>query len=80
VSLSIGDFDKHEDNFTRIRYLGPLLDHALDTLVTDLDERGMLNDVMIIVFLGVAARRRSMQKPAANTGRSSRWASWPAAV
>jgi uncharacterized protein (DUF1501 family) len=27
-----------------------LLDHALDTLVTDLDERGMLNDVMIIVW------------------------------
>ena len=50
VSLSIGDFDTHEDNFTRIRYLGPLLDHALDTLVTDLDERGMLGDVMIIVW------------------------------
>jgi uncharacterized protein (DUF1501 family) len=50
VSLSIGDFDTHEDNFTRMRYLGPLLDHALDTLVTDLDERGMLNDVLIIVW------------------------------
>ena len=50
VSLSIGDFDTHEANFPRIRYLGPLLDHALDTLVTDLDERGMLNDVMIIVW------------------------------
>lgn len=50
VSLSLGDFDTHEDNFNRIRYLGPLLDHALDTLVTDLDERGMLNDVMIIVW------------------------------
>jgi hypothetical protein len=50
VSISIGDFDTHEDNFTRIRYLGPLLDHALDTLVTDLDERGMLHDVMIIVW------------------------------
>ncbi len=50
VSLSIGDFDTHEANFPRIRYLGPLLDHALDTLVTDLDERGMLNDVMIVVW------------------------------
>jgi uncharacterized protein (DUF1501 family) len=50
VSLSLGDFDTHEDNFNRIRYLGPLLDHALDTLVTDLDERGLLNDVMIIVW------------------------------
>ncbi len=50
VSLSIGDFDTHEDNFTRIRYLGPILDHALDTLVTDLEERGMLDDVMIVVW------------------------------
>lgn len=50
VSLSLGDFDTHEDNFNRIRYLGPVLDHALDTLVTDLDERGMLDDVLIIVW------------------------------
>lgn len=50
VSLSLGDFDTHEANFPRLRYLGPLLDHALDTLVTDLDERGMLDDVMIIVW------------------------------
>jgi len=50
VSISLGDFDTHEDNFGRIRYLGPLLDHALDTLVQDLEERGMLNDVMIVVW------------------------------
>ena len=50
VSLSLGDFDTHEANFPKLRYLGPLLDHALDTLVTDLEERGMLDDVMIIVW------------------------------
>lgn len=50
VSLSLGDFDTHEDNFNRIRYLGPVLDHALDTLVTDLEERGMLDDVLIVVW------------------------------
>ena len=50
VSVSLGDFDTHEDNFNRMRYLGPVFDHALDTLVTDLDERGMLGDVMIVVW------------------------------
>lgn len=50
VSISIGDFDTHEDNFERMRYLGPLVDHALDTLVTDLDERGMLDDVLVVVW------------------------------
>jgi uncharacterized protein (DUF1501 family) len=50
VSLSIGDFDTHSDNFSTMRYLGPLLDHSLDTLVTDLQERGMLEDVLIVVW------------------------------
>lgn len=50
VSISISDFDTHTRNFAALRYLGPLVDHALDTLVTDLEERGMLQDVMIIVW------------------------------
>ena len=50
VSISISDFDTHSRNFSAMRYLGPLIDHALHTLVTDLDERGMLQDVMIIVW------------------------------
>jgi len=50
VSISISDFDTHSRNFSSMRYLGPLVDHALDTLVADLDERGMLDDVMIIVW------------------------------
>jgi hypothetical protein len=50
VSISISDFDTHSRNFSTMRYLGPLIDHALHTLVNDLDERGMLQDVMIIVW------------------------------
>jgi hypothetical protein len=50
VSLSIGDFDTHTDNFSTLRYLGPLLDQALDALVTDLEERGMLQDVLVVVW------------------------------
>lgn len=50
VSISISDFDTHSRNFSSMRYLGPLIDHALHTLVTDLDERGMLQDVMIIAW------------------------------
>ena len=50
VSLSMGDFDTHTDNFESMRYLGPMLDHSLDALIEDLGERGMLDDVMIIVW------------------------------
>lgn len=50
VSVSLSDFDTHSANFDRMRYLGPLMDHAIHTLVTDLDERGMLDDVMIVAW------------------------------
>ena len=50
VSVSLSDFDTHSDNFPRMRHLGPILDHALHALVTDLDERGMLDDVTVLAW------------------------------
>ena len=50
VSVSLSDFDTHRSNFERMRYLGPLMDHALDALVGDLEERGMLDDVLIVAW------------------------------
>lgn len=50
VSVSLSDFDTHGDNFERMRTLGPLLDHGLHTLVEDLRERGMLDDVLILAW------------------------------
>jgi hypothetical protein len=50
VSVSFSDFDTHRDNFARMRQLVPVVDHALHALVTDLDVRGMLDDVIIVVW------------------------------
>ncbi len=50
VSVSISDFDTHSENFPRMRNLIPIVDHGLHALVTDLEERGMLNDVSIVVW------------------------------
>lgn len=50
VSVSISDFDTHSDNFPRMRNLIPIVDYGLHALVTDLEERGMLDDVSIIVW------------------------------
>lgn len=50
VSLSISDFDTHSDNFPRLRHLLPIVDHGLSSLVTDLHERGQLDDVLIVVW------------------------------
>lgn len=50
VSMSISDFDTHGNNFQRMRQLMPLVDHGLHTLVADLKERGMLDDVTIVAW------------------------------
>ncbi|MEK6261701.1 MAG: DUF1501 domain-containing protein [Planctomycetota bacterium] len=50
VSLSISDFDTHSDNFPRLRHLLPIVDHGLASLIADLDERGQLDDVMIVAW------------------------------
>jgi hypothetical protein len=50
VSVSFSDFDTHSKNFPRMRQLLPLIDHGLHALVTDLEERGMLQDVSIVVW------------------------------
>ena len=47
VSVSFSDFDTHTANFTRMRHMLPILDHGLCTLVADLQDRGMLDDVSI---------------------------------
>jgi hypothetical protein len=50
VSVSFSDFDTHSRNFPRMRQLLPLIDHGLHALVTDLEERGMLKIVSIVVW------------------------------
>lgn len=50
VSLSISDFDTHSSNFPRMQNLLPIVDHGLTTLVADLEERGILEDVTILAW------------------------------
>jgi hypothetical protein len=50
VSISISDFDTHSSNFPRMKTLLPMVDHGLHALVTDLQERGLWDDVTIVVW------------------------------
>lgn len=50
VSVSFSDFDTHSANFPRMRHLLPIVDHGLAALVMDLEQRGMLDDVSIVVW------------------------------
>jgi hypothetical protein len=50
VSFSYGRWDSHSKNFDLVRDHGTKLDQALSALVDDLSDRGMLDDVSIVVW------------------------------
>jgi hypothetical protein len=50
VSLSFGRWDSHSKNFDMVRDHGGKLDQALSALMDDLEERGMLDDVSLVVW------------------------------
>lgn len=49
VTLGFGRWDYHNNNFGQMRERLPLLDKGISALVTDLDERGMLDDTSILI-------------------------------
>ncbi|MAV35725.1 MAG: hypothetical protein CMJ59_09725 [Planctomycetaceae bacterium] len=69
VSVSFSDFDTHSGNFTRMKHMLPILDQGLESLVTDLEERGMLDQVTIVAW-GEFGRTPKINK---NAGRDH----WP---
>ena len=50
VTLSFGRWDYHGNNFGQCRERLPKLDMALSALIDDLEARGMLDDVSIVVW------------------------------
>lgn len=63
-------WDTHRDNFKRLKKtLLPPMDRAVSTLIADLDERGMLDDTLV-VMLGEMGRTPTINK---NSGRDH----WP---
>ena len=69
VSVSFSDFDTHSSNYPRLRHLLPVLDHGLYALITDLKQRGMLDDVSLVIW-GEFGRTPTINK---NGGRDH----WP---
>jgi uncharacterized protein (DUF1501 family) len=50
VTLTYGRWDSHGDNFGLVRDHGTKLDQAVSALVRDLEDRGMLDDVTVVVW------------------------------
>src|SRR5262249_11848369 len=49
VTVGVHSWDTHLNNFSQLRQMLPVLDRALAALVTDLDERGLLQDTAIVM-------------------------------
>jgi hypothetical protein len=49
VSLAVHGWDTHEKNFETLKKQLPIIDRALSALLTDLEMRGLLKDVAIIM-------------------------------
>jgi hypothetical protein len=50
VTVSWADFDWHGENFSRGKKVIPKLDEGITALVTDLHERGMQDDVTVVIW------------------------------
>lgn len=50
VTLKVGDWDTHEKNFIDMRDQLPELDRGFHSLVTDLYDRGLQNDVAVVMW------------------------------
>jgi len=49
VTVGVHNWDTHRHNFSTLRELVPPLDRALYALITDLDDRGLLDDVVVVM-------------------------------
>jgi hypothetical protein len=50
VTLSYGGWDTHENNFVQLRKQLPNLDRGIANLVNDLHDRGLSDDVVVVVW------------------------------
>ncbi|NIL96908.1 MAG: DUF1501 domain-containing protein [Planctomycetales bacterium] len=76
VEVNLGGWDTHSDNFDRLQTKLPEMDRAMAALVSDLDQRGMLDNVAI-VWMGEFGRTPRIN---GNTGRDHWARSWSVVV
>ncbi len=76
IEVDLGGWDTHSDNFGRLETKLPEMDQAMAALVSDLEQRGMLDNVAI-VWLGEFGRTPRIN---GNAGRDHWARSWSVAV
>jgi hypothetical protein len=75
VEVGLGGWDTHQNNFERVRQLSGTVDPAISQLVTDLRDRGLLNDTLI-VWMGEFGRTPNINNRGAQPGRDHYPRAW----
>jgi len=79
IEVSLGGWDTHQNNFARVKTLSEQVDAALATLVTDLNDKGLL-DSTLIVWMGEFGRTPNINARGAQPGRDHYPRAWSLAM
>lgn len=75
VEVTLGGWDTHQDNFTRVKNLSAQVDPALSALVSDLKTRGLL-DSTLVIWMGEFGRTPKINSRGAKPGRDHYPKAW----
>ncbi|MCY0725673.1 DUF1501 domain-containing protein, partial [Klebsiella pneumoniae] len=75
VEVSLGGWDTHQNNFDRVQQLSGQVDPAMSSLVTDLNDRGLLQDTLVI-WMGEFGRTPRINARGPRPGRDHYPRAW----
>ena len=75
VEVSLGGWDTHQDNFDRVKTLSSKVDPGMSALISDLKDRKMLDDTLII-WMGEFGRTPKINSRGAKPGRDHYPRAW----
>ena len=75
VEVNLGGWDTHQDNFDRVKSLSGTVDPALSSLVSDLKQRGLLDETLVI-WMGEFGRTPKINTRGAKPGRDHYPRAW----
>lgn len=79
VECTLGGWDTHQDNFTRVKSLSGQVDAAMSALLDDLKQRGLL-DSTLVIWMGEFGRTPNINNRGAKPGRDHYPRAWSLAM
>jgi hypothetical protein len=79
IEVSLGGWDTHQDNWTRVKSNSQQVDAAMSALITDLKDRGLL-ETTLIIWMGEFGRTPHINTRGAKPGRDHYPKAWSLAM